>query len=162
MKKKLLSPFPHVSMLQYLHTMKGEIIYEYGKNPVCWGRIENPDLTHREKNISCGEEITVDILFEKIKDKKNMNMTIDSLGFEAEGRLVTIAGMSLLCEMLEGEEFQKIQEITQADILDMMEVEKLSTRRLKSALLGLLTLRNAYLTYTGEPLLDFGDVLELS
>ncbi len=133
--------------------MKGEMIYEYGKNPVNWGKLETPDFSHKEKNISCGEEIEVDFLFED-------DGTIKEIGFEAEGRLVTIAAMSLLSEEMEGEDLKKIESIHKEDILNMLEVEELSPRRLKSSLLGLLTLRNAYRAKNNIPLLDFGDLME--
>ncbi len=133
--------------------MKGELIYEYGKNPVNWGRLETPDFTHKEKNISCGEEIEVDFVFEK-------DDVIKEIGFEAEGRLVTIAAMSLLTEEMEGKPLKDIEDIRKEDILEMLETEKLSPRRLKSALLGLLTIRNTYRRKNNVSMLDFGDLIE--
>lgn len=133
--------------------MKGEIIYEYGKNPVNWGRLENPDFSHKEKNISCGEEVEIDFVF----GEKN---TIKKIGFTAEGRLVTVAGMSLLSEEMEDKKLSEAEEIHKEDILEMLEVDQLSPRRLKSALLGLLAIRNAYRTQNNMELLDFGDLVE--
>jgi NifU-like protein involved in Fe-S cluster formation len=133
--------------------MKGEIIYEYGKNPVNWGRLKKPDFSHKEKNISCGEEVEIDFVFGE-------NDVIQQIGFIAEGRLVTIAGMSLLSEEMEGKRLAEGENISKEDILEMLEVEKLSPRRLKSALLGLLAMRNAYRTRNDLTLLDFGDLIE--
>jgi nitrogen fixation NifU-like protein len=133
--------------------LQGEIIYEYGKNPVNWGRLKKPDFSFTEKNVSCGEEISVDILFEE-------NEILKKVRFEAEGRLITIAAMSLLLEEMEGKPFKNIQNICKEDIFEMLEVEKLSPRRLKSALLGLLVLKNAYRKKNDMPLLDFGDLIE--
>jgi len=133
--------------------MSAEIISEYGKNPSNCGRLSNPDFSHLEKNISCGEEIVVDFRFDE-------SGKISEISFEAEGRLVTIAAMSLLTEAMEGEFLEKIETFSPADILQMLEVESLSPRRQKSAMLGLLTLKNALRTREQKPLLDFGDLLE--
>jgi len=135
--------------------MPGELISEYGKNPSNWGRLKKPDFSHREKNISCGEEIEVDFQFGEHDE-------IKEIGFEAEGRLVTIAAMSLLSEEMEGKKPEEIEGIYKEDVLEMLEVDKLSPRRLKSALLGLLTLKNAHRTRASLPLLDFGDLVEKS
>lgn len=133
--------------------MSAEIIAEYGKNPSNWGRLQNPDFSHTEKNISCGEEIVVDLKFDK--DEK-----IAEIGFEAEGRLITIAAMSLLSEEMENKKLDEIETFAPADILDLLEVENLSPRRKKSAMLGLLTLKNAFRAKNQKPLLDFGDLME--
>lgn len=133
--------------------MKGEIIYEYGKNPVNWGYLKTPDFSHLEKNISCGEEISIDFVFGE-------NDIIQDIGFEAEGRMITIAAMSLLSEEMEDKKLEDIENIHQADILEMLEVDQLSPRRLKSAMLGLLAMRNAYYTRKNLPFIDFGDLIE--
>jgi NifU-like protein involved in Fe-S cluster formation len=120
---------------------------------VNWGRLKKPDFSHKEKNISCGEEVEIDFVFGE-------NDVIQQIGFIAEGRLVTIAGMSLLSEEMEGKRLAEGENISKEDILEMLEVEKLSPRRLKSALLGLLAMRNAYRTRNDLTLLDFGDLIE--
>ncbi len=133
--------------------MKGEIIYEYGKHPVNWGRLKNPDFSYTEKNLSCGEEIAIDFMLGE-------NDTIKEIGFTAEGRLVTIAAMSLLSEELEDKPLANITEFTKEDILGLLETETLSPRRLKSAMLGLLAVNNAYRKRIGETAMDFGDLME--
>ncbi len=133
--------------------MSAEIISEYGKNPSNWGRIPNPDFSYLEKNISCGEEIVIDFRFDK--DEK-----ITEIAFEGEGRLITLAAMSLLSESMEGERLEKIEEFSPDDIFRMIEVTTLSPRRKKSALLGLLALKNAFRKKKQMPFLDFGDLLE--
>lgn len=133
--------------------MKGELILEYGKSPVNWGRLQNPDFSHVEKNISCGEEVAVDFRFGE-------SDVINEIGFEAEGRMVTIAAMSLLSEELEGKPLAHVEALNKQDILEMIETEELSPRRLKSALLGLLAVKNAYRKRIGKELLDFGDIVE--
>jgi NifU-like protein involved in Fe-S cluster formation len=133
--------------------MAGELIAEFGRHPTHYGRLTNSTLTHQEKNISCGEEMTVDVLLSDAGE-------IDEIAFEAEGRMVIPAAMSLLCQELEGELLARVEEYDQQAVLDLLEVEHLSAKQLKSALLGLLALKNMYRKYKGEEMLDFGDVIE--
>lgn len=133
--------------------MSGELLYEYGKNPVNWGRLSDPNISHIEKNISCGEELSLDL-------KLGTKDVVQEIGFEGEGRLITIAAMSLLSEEMEEMPLSHIEEIGKKDLLELLEVDQLSPRRLKSALLSLLTFRNIHRKRIGERLLDFGDLLE--
>ncbi|QQS58934.1 iron-sulfur cluster assembly scaffold protein [Candidatus Peregrinibacteria bacterium] len=133
--------------------MSGELLYEYGKNPVNWGRLATPDISHTEKNISCGEELSLDL-------KLGENNTVQEIGFEGEGRLITIAAMSLLSEEMEENPLSHIEKIGKKDLLNLLEVDQLSPRRLKSALLSLLTFRNIYHKRIGKRVLDFGDLME--
>jgi len=133
--------------------MKGELVYEYGKNPVNWGRLDKPDFSNTEKNVSCGEEVAVDFRFGK-------GDVIEEIGFEAEGRMITIAAMSMLSEVLEGNPLGKVEEYHQKEMVELLEVDQLSPRRLKSAMLGLLAVKNAYRKRNNLPLLDFGDLIE--
>ena len=132
--------------------MQGEIIYEYGKNPVNYGKIEDPSYMYIEKNHSCGEFMIVYIVLEK--------ESIAQISFEGDGRMVGIAAMSLLTEYMEDKPFAEVENIDQAQVLDLLEIEALSQKRLTSALLGLLTLKNAYRTFYKKPKLDFHDILK--
>lgn len=132
--------------------MQGQLIYDYGKNPSNYGRLKKPTITYIEQNHTCGEYMLVDIILE--------GKNIKHISFEGDGRMVGIASMSLLIEDMENQEFSKIEDYKKQDILDMIEVESLTSKRLKSAMLGLLTLSNAYRTYHKKEKLDFADILE--
>ncbi|MBT4936535.1 iron-sulfur cluster assembly scaffold protein [Candidatus Peregrinibacteria bacterium] len=131
--------------------MQGQIIYDYGKNPVNYGVLENPTIRYIEKNHTCGEFMVVYILLEKGMVKE--------IAFEGDGRMVGIAAMSLLTERIEDQPLEEIEKIDKEEILEMLEVKSLSLKRLKSAMLGLLTIKNAYRTFQEKELLDFADIL---
>lgn len=132
--------------------MEGQIIYEYGKNPINYGRLEHPNFTYTEKNITCGEYLTIDFILdgEKIMD----------IGFEGDGRMVGIASMSLLSEELEGKPFSSVDAFDREHVLEVLEVESLTPKRMRSAMLPVLTLKNAYRDLKGQEKLEFSDVLD--
>ena len=132
--------------------MQGQIIYEYGKNPVNYGRLEHPDFTYTEKNITCGEYLTVDFILD--------GEQIMEIGFEGDGRMVGIASMSLLSEELEGKSFSSVESFDRDHILNILEIDSLTPKRMRSAMLPVLTLKNAYRTLKGEEKLEFSEVLD--
>lgn len=119
---------------------QGQLIMDYGKNPTNYGKLPNPDVTYTEENHTCGEKCTVYISF-KDADK---NKRVEEITFEAEGRIILIASGSLLTEEIEDKNLKEILNYRKEDILELLEVETLTPKRLKSALLPLLTLQNAY------------------
>ena len=131
--------------------MLGQIIYDYGKDPVNYGRLKSPTIRYIEKNHSCGEFMMVDILLDQNKIKK--------ISFEGDGRMVGIAAMSLLTERMEDELLATIETIDKEEILEMLEVETLTSKRLRSAMLGLLTIKNAYRVFMKQDILEFADIL---
>jgi len=131
--------------------MQGQLIYEYGKNPVNYGKLEEYSLQYTEKNDVCGEYIRVDILLDK--EKK-----IQEIAFEGDGRMVGIAAMSMLSEDMEEKSFSEIEKYEKEDILELLEVEELTTKRMRSAMLGLLALKNAYRTFTNQERLELEDI----
>lgn len=132
--------------------MQGQVIYDYGKNPVNYGKLENPTIRYIEKNHTCGEFMIIELLLE--------NKSVKEIAFEGDGRLVGIAAMSLLTERMEDQDIKEIETIEKEDILEMLEVDTLTPKRLKSAMLGLLTFKNAYRSFQKKEPLDFADILE--
>ena len=132
--------------------MNGELIYEYGKNPVNYGRLENPTFTYTEKNHTCGEYLTIDFI---ISD----DGVIEQLGFEGDGRMVGIASMSLLSEEVEDQKFEIVEDFDKQQVLEILEVPTLTVKRMRSAMLPVLTLRNAYRSWKKMDTLEFADVL---
>lgn len=131
--------------------MSNEIIYDYGKNPVNYGKITDFTFDYLEKNISCGEELH---FYLKLTD----DLLIEKISFEGEGRMITIASASIISEFLDGKHLEEVKNINKQDVLDMLEVDVLSSKRMRSALLSLLTLRNALNTLKKNPIIDFEDL----
>lgn len=132
--------------------MEGQIIYEYGKNPVNYGYLAHPTFTYTEKNITCGEYLTIDFILD--------GEQITEIGFEGDGRMVGIASMSLLSEELEDKPFSSVDAFDKAHVLEVLEVDSLTPKRMRSAMLPVLTLKNAYRTFKGQEKLEFADVLD--
>jgi nitrogen fixation protein NifU and related proteins len=131
--------------------MNGQIIYEYGKHPVNYGRLNNPTLTYTEKNHTCGENLTLDLILD--------NDRVVEIGFVSDGRMVGVASMSLLSEVMEDKSFNEIEKFSKLDVLEWLEVESLTSKRLKSALLGLLTFKNAYCIWSKKEKVEFAELL---
>ena len=134
--------------------MNAQIIYDYGKNPVNFQELPEADLTHKELNHICGEEITIYIKFKK-------DTIIDEITFQADGRMVTLAAASLLTEELEDNDLADVQNISKDDVLRMLGLQEkdLTSKRLKSATLGLLAIKNAYRTLKKQEPLGYEDIL---
>ena len=131
------------------------IIKEYGLDPVNYGKIQNPSITYTEKDVSCGEFITIYIVLK--------NNIIEEITFEGDGRMIMIAAMSLMIIELEGEDFSKILTYNKDCIFKLLDVqsESLNAKSLKSSLLGLLALKNIYLKHINKEKIKLTDILSI-
>lgn len=111
-----------------------EQLIDHYKNPRNSGEIANATHSAELKNLSCGDEIKIDLIVEedKIKDIK----------FTGRGCAVCIASASLLTEEVKGSKLDDVDKIEFEDIEEMIGTE-LSPSRVKCAHLGLLTLQKA-------------------
>ncbi|PCI24879.1 hypothetical protein COB57_03865 [Candidatus Peregrinibacteria bacterium] len=132
--------------------MSGLSIIEFGKHPTHWGLIKNPSHSYSEKNISCGEFFHISLNIE--------NNTFTEIGFTGEGRLVAIASMSILAQEFEGEDINTVFEHDIDSLLELLEVEALTMKRMKSAALALLTFQNAILQWQKKPLKKLSDIYD--
>ena len=107
-----------------------------GKNP-----LESASVTHTERNLSCGDALTLSL---KIEDG-----AIQGLSWEGTGCAISQAGMSMLSEELAGQTLDQAKAIDAQHMLAMLGVP-IGPRRMKCALLGLHTLKNAIHQLKGE------------
>ena len=109
-----------------------------------------PSISHEEKNLSCGDVMKIDLLIEdeKLKDLK----------FSGNGCAISQAAISILSEEIIGMPLQDVMELSKQDIFDMLGVP-VSQRRIKCALLCLLTLKNAINKFKGEKEIKFIDIV---
>ena len=98
-------------------------------------------LTHTEKNISCGDEITVAL---SIKDDK-----VESIEWSGSGCAISQAGMSIFAQEYEGKDIDTILQLHKDDVYQLLGVP-VGPRRFKCALICLHTVKNALHTYKGE------------
>ncbi len=105
-----------------------EEIMEHYRRPHNYGTIENADIIQKERNNSCGDELTFYI---NLKDGK-----VHEVQFNGEGCAISQAAASMLTDKITGMSIQKIQTITKKDIINLLGIE-LGPTRLKCALLSL-------------------------
>jgi len=118
--------------------MYWETIQHYYKNPFNKFEMEDFDVEHYEDNDTCWDSLTI---FLKIENDK-----IKDWSFTGETAIITTALTSLLWELAI---WEKLENILKWDYNFMEEAlwDKVSDRRKKAAVLGLLTTRNAIHKY---------------
>lgn len=112
------------------------------KSPLPAGERQGEGLViQHENNPACGDEITIrfDIT----------NGCIQSFSWDGTGCAISQAAMSMLSEEMESKSLKEIDTLTKEDIFTLLGVP-ISPRRLKCALLGLHTLKNAVFKAKGE------------
>lgn len=95
-----------------------------------------PDITHREANHSCGDEVEVRV---KLKDGK-----VQQYSWTGVGCAISMASADMLGDLTDGLTTEQVLALTKKEIYEMLGIE-ISLRRSKCALLSLLALQNGIL-----------------
>ena len=130
-----------------------EMIIDYSRNPVNYGKIENPDITFHDSNPLCGDSIDIDM---KIIDDK-----VFDIKFHGKGCAICMACSSVLTEITKGKGIAEVRNITKHDVLSELGLENLQAVRIKCALLSLKVLKYALYSYLGKHMKDSQDVDKL-
>lgn len=123
-----------------------EIILDYYRNPRNYGKIENPDISKRDSNPLCGDELEMHI---NLKDNK-----VDDVKFTGKGCAISQASASMLTELIMGKDFEYVKKLTKEDILENLGLPDLGPARIKCALLSLKVLKYGIYSYVSEKLND--------
>jgi nitrogen fixation NifU-like protein len=123
-----------------------EIILDYYRNPRNYGKIENPDISKRDSNPLCGDELEMHI---NIKDNK-----VSDVKFTGKGCAISQASASMLTELIMGKDFDYVKKLTKEDILENLGLPDLGPARIKCALLSLKVLKYGIYSYLSEKLND--------
>jgi len=110
-----------------------ELIIERYKNPNNKGVLEPNDISFEDENPLCGDQIRVDLRFDKegiVKDAV----------FSGHGCAISQASADLLMESILGKTLEEIKALNKQDVMDLLGIE-LSPIRLKCALLPLKVLK---------------------
>ncbi len=126
-----------------------EMIVDYSRNPINFGRIENPDATHHDANPLCGDSIDIDL---KIDDGN-----IRDIKFHGRGCAICMACSSVLTEITKGKSIEDARHIAKDDILGELGLEHLQAVRIKCALLSLKVLKFALYSYLAKKHAEAGD-----
>jgi len=123
-----------------------EIILDYYRNPRNYGKIENPDISKKDSNPLCGDELEMHI---NLKDNK-----ISDVKFTGKGCAISQASASMLTELIMGKDFEFVKELTKEDVLENLGLHDLGPARIKCALLSLKVLKYGIYSYVSEKLKD--------
>ncbi len=130
-----------------------EMIIDYSRNPINYGKIEDHDVTFHDSNPLCGDSIDIDM---KIDDNK-----VSDIKFHGKGCAICMACSSVLTEIAKGKNIDEVKNITKKDVLSELGLENLQAVRIKCALLSLKVLKYALYSYLGKHLKDSQDVDKL-
>ncbi|MCZ6584244.1 MAG: iron-sulfur cluster assembly scaffold protein [Thaumarchaeota archaeon] len=120
------------------------MIIDYSRNPLNFGKLENPDVTYHDSNPLCGDSIDIDL---KIKEDK-----ISDIKFHGKGCAICMACSSVLTELTKGKSIDDVKKINKNDILSELGLEHLQAVRIKCALLSLKVLKYALYSYLAKHL----------
>ena len=110
-----------------------EEILEHYKFPRNRGSLAHPDITYKDTNPLCGDEVQIDL---NVKDG-----VIADVKFQAKGCAISQAATSMLTDMIEGKSLEEIKKLGKKEILESLGIE-LGPVRLKCALLCLKVLKS--------------------
>ena len=130
-----------------------EMIIDYSRNPINYGKIEDHDVTFHDSNPLCGDSIDIDM---KIDDNK-----VSDIKFHGKGCAICMACSSVLTEIAKGKNIDEVRNISKTDVLGELGLENLQAVRIKCALLSLKVLKSALYSYLGKHLDDSQDVDKL-
>ena len=130
-----------------------EMIIDYSRNPVNYGKIEDHDVTFHDSNPLCGDSIDIDM---KIDDNK-----VSDIKFHGKGCAICMACSSVLTEIAKGKNLDEVKNISKNDVLGELGLENLQAVRIKCALLSLKVLKYALYSYLGKHLEGSQDVDKL-
>jgi len=130
-----------------------EMIIDYSRNPINYGKIEDHDVTFHDSNPLCGDSIDIDM---KIDDNK-----VSDIKFHGKGCAICMACSSVLTEITKGKNIDEVRKISKTDVLGELGLENLQAVRIKCALLSLKVLKSALYSYLGKRLKDSQDVDKL-
>ena len=119
---------------------------DYYRNPRNYGKIENPDISQRDSNPLCGDELE---MFINIKENK-----VADVKFTGKGCAISQASASMLTELIMGKDFEFVKKLTKEDIFNNLGLHELGPARVKCALLSLKVLKSGLYSYLSEKLKD--------
>ena len=127
-----------------------EMIIDYSRNPINYGKIEDHDVTFHDSNPLCGDSFDIDMKFDDNK--------VSDIKFHGKGCAICMACSSVLTEIVKGKEIDEVRNISKHDVLSELGLEHLQAVRIKCALLSLKVLKSALYSYLGKHMQDSQNV----
>lgn len=111
-----------------------ENVMDHYNDPRNKGKLADADVTHKENNPLCGDEIEMSLKFN--------NGTISNIMFNGQGCAISQSTASMLTEFVKNKSINEVKQMSTEDIRKLLSIP-LSPVRLKCALLSLDTVKNA-------------------
>ncbi|OGY87461.1 MAG: SUF system NifU family Fe-S cluster assembly protein [Candidatus Kerfeldbacteria bacterium RIFOXYA2_FULL_38_24] len=109
-------------------------ILEHFKHPHHHGKINDANITQKERNSSCGDELT---FYLQVDGEKVVNVS-----FEGDGCAISQAAASMLTDEIIGKKLTEIKIFSKEKIIELLGID-LGPTRLKCALLSLQGIQQA-------------------
>ena len=126
--------------------MYKEELMDHFRYPRNKKKLEKPDFTKEEKNVSCGDQVCVQ---GKIETDASGVQRIADLGFSGSGCVISLAAASMLTEKCIGKTVDEVLAVTKDDMVKMLGLQ-LGPVRLRCALLCLQALQNGLQEFRQE------------
>ena len=123
-----------------------ELIMEHYEDPINWGSMEDADVVQKIGNPGCADVITVYL-------KINGQGHVERISFEGEGCTLSMAGSSMVMEMVEGKTLEEVQAIPLDAVIEILGRELAMTRP-KCSTLGINAVRFGLDKYRKKKLLE--------
>lgn len=123
-----------------------ELILEHYEDPINWGPMEDADVVQKMGNPGCGDIVTVYLKFAE-------EGRLERVSFVGEGCTISMAGTSMIMEMVEGKPIDEVALIPQDAIIDILGRELAMTRP-RCSTLGLSAVRQGLREYRNKKLLE--------
>ncbi len=120
-----------------------ELILDYYRNPRNFGKLEPHDISARDSNPLCGDEIEIQV-------RVDPNKKIEEIKFTGKGCAISQASASMLTESAKGKPLDWVRELSKEDIFKLLGTRDLGPARVKCALLSMKVLKTGVYTYLGS------------
>jgi nitrogen fixation protein NifU and related proteins len=119
-----------------------KIILQHYRQPLNFGRLQQPTKTLRGVNYYCGDELTFYV-------KLNQQGVITDIAWQGKGCAISQAAASIFSELVRDKNFSQVKKMSSQQLLKKLKLE-LSPTRIKCAVLPLYVLKEKALTFSGE------------
>lgn len=116
-----------------------EFILDHFHNPRNYGTLDDPDILVNGGNPGCGDVVTMYIRLDE-------QQRVADIKFEGKGCTVSMAGASIVTELVRGMTLAEIEALPYSALIDQMG-EDVVKSRLRCATLGIDTLKGAAREY---------------
>jgi nitrogen fixation protein NifU and related proteins len=116
-----------------------EFLLDHFNNPRNHGTLDDPDILVNGGNPGCGDVVTLYV-------KLNENDCVVDVQFEGKGCTISMAGASIITEMVKDKTLKEIEEMAYQPLIDQMGEDVIKSR-LRCATLGIDTLKGGAREY---------------